>query len=87
MSDTDLFGGTTLGFTSDLKAIPTIENLSFNIEDTIKKLEQLGYTSEESFEIIRQNAKGTAMYMSEDLSEKVQEMFGKPFAKASSAEI
>lgn len=73
MSDADLFG---------------IENLSFNIEDTIKKLEQLGYTSKESFEIIKQNAKGTAMYMSEDLSKKVQEMFGvEDFAKASSEEI
>lgn len=89
MSGIDLFGGseTTMDFTSDLKAIPIIKDLSFNIEDTIKKLEQLGYTSEESFEIIKQNAKGTAMYMSEDLSKKVQEMFGKDFAKASSAEI
>ena len=89
MSGIDLFGGseTTMDFTSDLKAIPIIKDLSFNIEDTIKKLEQLGYTSEESFEIIKQNAKGTAIYMSEDLSEKVQEMFGKDFAKASSAEI
>lgn len=88
MSRADLFGGTTYNFDSDLyRAIPTIENLSFNIEDTIKKLEQLGYTSEESFEIIKQNAKGTATYMSEDLSKKVEEMFDKPFTQASSAQI
>ena len=45
MSDTDLFGGseTTMDFTSDLKAIPIIKDLSFNIEDTEGKyLEIIG---------------------------------------------